>query len=383
MTTDNAQGVERVALWDRPWLLVLVGLAATIAAWSLAAVGQRGTGAWLLLGGGLLAGVRAITVRWPTAKLMLTAALVPLLAAQALDPSWDTVVLLFRLAAVVAVAAAGLLALPPRAQRQILSLLVVCHFGGIAAVIFSHAPPDAPASWLATQLEGRVYRPYLECLYLTSTYRFYTPRAQPETLLWAHLTYADGSGRWIKLPEADSRGNLTTLRMLQLNGMVQVDTNSDLSDELLAAREQAGKQFAPPMPELGDDMSQEYQPPTPDGKTFLESIARYLAHHYPHPDDPEQAVTGVKIYCVVHSFLTREEVLAQVDPDDPTTYLAYYQGHFGPDGKLKPSCSRMVQVNGSEVEIRQDHFLYWRIPIVRNEDGSITDYVQLHAELDD
>jgi hypothetical protein len=228
-----------------------------------------------------------------------------------------------------------------------------------------------------------VYRPYLEFLHLTSSYRFYTPRAQPETLLWAHLTYADGSRRWIKLPEADRQGRLTALRMLQMNGMVQVDTNSDLFEEVLAARKQAGKQFDPPMPELGDDVSQEYQPPTPEAKVILQSIARHLVHHYPHPDDPEQAVTGVKLYCVVHSFLTREDVLAQVDPNDPTTYLAYYQGDFGPGGKLKPSCSRMVQVNGSEVEIRQDHFLYWRLPIERNEDGSITDYVQLHAERDD
>jgi hypothetical protein len=377
------QDDQRAARWARPWLFLLVAMTATAAAWGLASVSESGTVVSLLLAVGLLTGALAITVRWPTPKLMLTAALLPLLAAHAVDPLWDSVRLVFYVGAVVALVGAGLLALSPQLQRLALSLLVLLHFGGIAAVTLSHPPPDTEPLWIASQLEARFYRPYLEFVYMTTSYHFYSPEAAPETLLWAQLTYADGERTWVHLPDPDSRGSLTDLRMLQLMPIVRLDPSADLSEEMLVARRRACTQFDPPMPEPGDDLAQEYQPPTPEGKALLASIVRHLARTNPHPSDPEQAVTGVKVYCVVHRLLTQNEFVAGMEADDPTTYLAYYQGDFTPDGELNPSCSTRVHLAGREVEVRQDPLLYWLIPTVYNDDGSITDYVLLHAGKDD
>jgi hypothetical protein len=90
-------------------------------------------------------------------------------------------------------------------------------------------------------------------------------------------------------------------------------------------------------------------------------------------------VIGVKIYRVVHRLLSPREFSEGLDANDPTTYQAYYQGDFAPSGKLKPSCFRVVRTRGGRVDVYQDPLLYWLIPIVRDSDGSLTDYVRLHA----
>jgi hypothetical protein len=306
---------------------------------------------------------------------------VPLLAAESVDTSWDSIRLVFRVAAFVAVAGSGLLALPPRLQRLALSLLLLVHFGGITAAIFSFPPPDAEASWLALQLKAKAYNPYLEFLYLNNSYGFYSQGDQPSRLLWFHITYADGQHRWIKVPEVgDGRVDLAGLRLGGLAWEVRPNDPPDVSEASLAARVAAGKRFDPPNPEPGADTGQEYHEPSPAAQSVLTSFARHVARSYPHPTDPARAVTGVRIYLVVHNFLTPYDLRAGCDPADPTTYYAYYQGDFGPDGRLKPSCLKVIPRANGEMEVRQAPLLYWHLPIVGAEDGSIVDYVKLHAE---
>jgi hypothetical protein len=287
-------------------------------------------------------------------------------------------------ATAVTLVAAGLLALPPRAQRLAVSLLVVVHFGGIATAIFADPPlPNASPSWLAAQLNARFYKAYLELLGLGCNYATYTYGDKPRVYLWFSVTYADGEQRWITVPGPDrSRSSLAYIRLLDLGWELEHAASSEVSEELLASRLQAGKRFDPPMPEPGDDLSQEYLEPTPYAKSLLSSIARHVARNYPHPGDPAQAVTGVKIYRVAHRFLTPAELRAGDDPNDPTTYLAYYQGDYKPDGQLSPSCSEIVRVATEDVEVRHDPLLYWLIPIVPLDDGTLMDYVALHAESD-
>jgi hypothetical protein len=200
--------------------------------------------------------------------------------------------------------------------------------------------------------------------------------------LWFYITYADGEQRWVKVPGPDwSRLSLTTIRLMDLGWELEANASSEVSAAMLAGRKEAGKHFSPPMPDPDDDLSQEYLEPSPRAKALLSSVARHVARSYPHPTDPEQAVTGVKIYRVAHRFLTPAEFRAGFDPNDPTTYLAYHQGDFEPDGRLKPSCSRVVRVaGGQQVEVRADPLLYWLLPVVPTDDGSITDYATLHAE---
>src|SRR5262249_27621266 len=125
------------------------------------------------------------------------------LAGRALDPSWDTLRLLCGVAAAVALAGAGLLALPARARRAALSLLVLFHFAAIASAIFSAAAPRESPSSLAAHLNARVFKPYLEFLYLETNYAFYSHGDKPAMHLWFYVTYADGEHRWVKVPGHD------------------------------------------------------------------------------------------------------------------------------------------------------------------------------------
>jgi hypothetical protein len=72
---------------------------------------------------------------------------------------------------------------PPRAQRFALSLLVVIHFGGIAAFIFANPAPSAFPSWLASQLHARIHKPYLEFMFLEANYALYSQGDRPSVEL--------------------------------------------------------------------------------------------------------------------------------------------------------------------------------------------------------
>src|SRR5262249_31092804 len=50
------------------------------------------------------------------------------------------------------------------------------------------------------QLWTYVYRPYLQFLYMTNAYHFYSPDPGPPNHLWFSVTYEDGSWEWVKYP---------------------------------------------------------------------------------------------------------------------------------------------------------------------------------------
>src|SRR5438552_18254185 len=100
------------SLLARPAMLVALGLAAVVVAASLADAPTKTVHRGMLVGLGMLAGAAAITVRVPSPRILLAAALVPFVASLAVAPAWDTVRLVLRLVAAAGMAGAVLLALP-------------------------------------------------------------------------------------------------------------------------------------------------------------------------------------------------------------------------------------------------------------------------------
>jgi hypothetical protein len=95
--------------------------------------------------------------------------------------------------------------LGPLARRVAVSGLIVFHFGGIAMA--GMMPPPTP--WVVSEIYGRVYRPYLEFLYLTNAYHFYAPDPGPSNFLFAYVEYRGPGGhhwRWVKVPDIDEQG---------------------------------------------------------------------------------------------------------------------------------------------------------------------------------
>jgi hypothetical protein len=372
--TDPKKGEPRDGPVINPWVPLLVGVGLAL----LAALLPKGSGTAGILArvvpvvAGLIAAGGAVSLRLRSAGaglderarsavLVAVAALVPLLGYAALDDvdpttrelKWDSVCLLFEVMTAVGVVGAVLLLLPRIARRVVISVLVLFHFGGILTAVTSVPPPGADPPWLTSQLWSRVYRPYLQFMYLNNAYHFYSPEPGPPTLLWFHLKYSDGSERWVRLPE---REQFHTRQEYQRRLALTESTNMlvpplpSFPRQAEDMRLMAGNTHSPPIPVhplMSSNMQCRF--PTTYSKKMVEAYARHAGHNYPAEKDASATVTRVTVFRVIHSMLSPEQMKDGMSPTDPTTYLAYYQGMFDRDGKQQNL---------------PDPFLYWLIPII-------------------
>ncbi|MBL8794315.1 MAG: hypothetical protein JNM56_10455 [Planctomycetia bacterium] len=247
-------------------------------------------------------------------------------------------------------------------SRTIVSLLVVIHFTAIVSSVMSVPSPGRDSSWLA-QSVGATLRPYIEFSYLVNAYRFYSPEPGPPSLLWFHLTYADGTSRWVKVPNPDDPkpdplGQEYTRRLSIGESTNQLLPLLDVPDIVKQRRITAGQLHDIPLlnhfrldyPDL-PAWTVQYRPPMEASRNLVSDYARHIAAKYPSEKDPNAEVTAVKVYRVVHRMLEpREMADPENAPNDPTTYWPYFQGEFTKNGDLKDP---------------NDPFLYWLIPIFK------------------
>jgi hypothetical protein len=366
--------------WKNPWPPVAVGLGLALACIFLPeSLGTTGTVVRVaLLVAGLLAaggGVwlrlhfagRTVNERATSAGLLALAALVPVLAFAACPAAWDSIRLFLGVLTAVTLSGGVLVLLPPVALRTAISVLVLLHFGGILTAVTSPAPPSGQQLWLSNQLWSRFYRFYLQFMYLNNAYHFYSPEPGPAPLLWFHLDYADGSERWVRLPERQQfhtrqeyqRRLALTESVNQLNPPMPVPPFFQARRMLAGGMNMNGMQpmgmlpvekgtlFIPPM--TGADASLQFRIPNPYSAFLTAAYVRHVVHDFPSEKDPTAEVTGVKVYRTVHLILDASMMADGMSPTDPTLYKPYYQGEFDKDGNLKDPTN--------------DPFLYWLIPI--------------------
>src|SRR5262249_1678511 len=101
---------------------------------------------------------------------------------------------------ILSLAGSLLVLLPPVDRKIFLSLFLLFHFGGMATAVTAIDPPNSTGPWVSKQLWTYVYRPYLQFLYMTNAYHFYSPDPGPPNHLWFSVTYEDGSWEWVKYP---------------------------------------------------------------------------------------------------------------------------------------------------------------------------------------
>ena len=341
-----------------------------------------------LILGGLVAAGAAIWLQPRHALLILASAGLVYLALWSLDPYWDSAFILMRVLLAVSLVAAFLVGLPwlmgwlyivfnhvssrPGEQDEAfargqvagvvaakagLSLLILLHFGGVATAILSTAPANAQPSWLANKA-WMWYRGYLEFAYLTNAYKFYSPDPGPAFLLWFRVEYADGSARWIKLPNREEHApdplaqEFTRRLSIVSLGVAQWENDSP-THEQRERRHARGLLDIPIHPYMPIDI--QFQVPTEPCRRYLKEYARHVAQHYPSEHKPALAITGIKIYRVTHTMLSPQQLAdPHVTPTDEWTFLPYFQGEFTRDGVLKDPT---------------DPLLYWMIPIYRTPIG--------------
>jgi hypothetical protein len=312
---------------------------------------------------------------------------------------WGTLGMFLRALFAVCLLAAALVLVSVRLRRLVLSLLIVLHLGGIVTACLN-SPPNNPL--LIQQLWTRIFRPYLEFMYLNNPYRFYAPEPNPASYLWFRLIYdtPEGSqqqGWWYKVPQLDDRGNslhavtLEYQRFLPLTAWVSanelppsltdvkgnvIDFYKDrLQRQPLDAN--AAPQVVVGVPKIegfripidaNQQLYYQYLKPTADARMLLSSYSRYVARNFAsHPEHADWRLNSMKIYRVVHKIPEQNWLSHDWPANDPVLYQPIYLGKYDAEGNL----------------MENDPFLYWVLPIVRANSyvpaSRIWDFARLHA----
>lgn len=366
-----------------PWVWVVAALAASLVAllFSSGLTGSLAVVRLLLLAPAVAAAGAAVLLRPKSPWVVGWASVAALFASfgaydQRAQAGWDSAGLLLWVVALFGGVCAVLLALPRPWRRAGVSVLILAHFVGILSAVTN----IAPAPWWSNQIWTRVYRPYLQFMYLNNAYHYYSPDPGPPDLLWFYVEYedtkdADGNTvenwRWVRVPDLDAatgqplrpdgrplRPYVQYSRRLSLAQNVNNMDAVPVTRERLARREAAGRIKDIPLPPLVEPGMQ-FRVPVPLAQKFLEAFARFAARHFKHQEHPELAVRRVKIYRVTHRILGPRELSEGIPPDDPTLYFPFYQGTYWPNG-LRTD----VYTEDGKLRLmpREDPFLWWYIP---------------------
>lgn len=312
---------------------------------------------------------------------------------------WDTMRLFLRVLTVVGLGGAALVLVSTRLRRLVLSFAFVLHFVGICTACMS-APP---APWLVQQTWVRVFRPYLEFMYLNNAYHFYAPEPGPSTYLWFRLIYTDDNlnefGWWFKVPNIDEKGRhhhavaLEYQRYLALcestapydqlpawvytNQFGALDIHPIFKNRLnlqpgMVVGEIRGAHPRVPLHPLIPQVQQVIIP-NESSRRLLSSYARFVARKYArHPEHENWTFKSVKVYRVIHSIPMVEWFVLRQSPADPVLYRPHYMGNYNAAGEV---------LDAKDGE--RDPYLYWLLPILRSDmndpNSEIRDFCRLHA----
>ncbi len=274
-----------------------------------------------------------------------------------MDASWDSLILASSVFTGVSLFIGIFVLLPLLAKKTTAICFVLFHFASIISAVTSIEPPNAPASWLATNLWAYYFRHYLTFAYLNNAYHFYSPEPGPPALLWSKIQYEDGTFRWFKIPNrTESPIQMHYQRMLSVTESTNVASSHspDNWEEKLQRRNLAGLANQPQITPLNRSMSQSYmfKEPADYSKRMLLSYALYLTKKFAHPTDkPSINIDNIKIYRVTHSIITPGDMSRGENALDPTLYYPYFMGSFDKNANL-------IDPN--------DPFLYFLLPITRN-----------------
>lgn len=297
-----------------------------------------------------------------------------LIITNSMDASWDSLILASSVFTVVSLLIGIFVLLPLLAKKTTAICFVLFHFAAIVSAVTSIEPPNAPASWLATNLWAYYFRHYLTFTYLNNAYHFYSPEPGPPALLWSKIQYEDGTFRWFKIPNrTESPIQMHYQRMLSVTESTNVASSHspDNWDEKLQRRNLAGLANQPQIAPLNRAMSQSnmFKEPAEYSKRMLLSYALYLTKKFAHPaDKPSIHINNIKIYRVTHSIITPGDMSRGENALDPTLYYPYFMGSFDKNANL-------IEPN--------DPFLYFLLPITRNsnpnEPSVLNNSLDIHA----
>jgi len=409
MARDPAAAPRLIPLPVHPWVFILGGLGLVLLSWLIGKMLPAAAFVRVILAlggaGSAIAGVVVRLRRCPwmlhdrieTAAMIATAGLSCLVGWFCMSEDWDSGKFLFGALFIVSLAGSMLVILPTVGRKIFLSLFVLFHFGGMATAITAIDPPNNTGPWVSKQLWARVYYPYLQFLYLTNAYHFYSPDPGPPSTLWFYVMYEDGSRTLVKFPDKkNSAVGMQYQRQLALpEHSFQALPNLPLSASQIQEVQLTQKDFRQPRGSWEDvyrrrengslhkypaswqekgktverglqipmiyerDLSiyNQYREPNPTSKELIASVARRVFLTAPKKLDEagnEVPVKSVKAYRITQWIVTPQELAKGMDPWEPTKRLPYFLGEFDGEGTLVD---------------QYDPFLYWYLPVINAQEG--------------
>jgi hypothetical protein len=324
---------------------------------------------------GMLAVGLAVSLRPKLVPLLALASVTSLVARAGFHPDWDSGRMLCVFGAIVAGVAAILMALPVNYRRVAVSVLVLLHFGAILGQVT--APGAQP--WIGNQIASCVTRPYVQFVYLTNAYHFYSPEPGPAHILWFCINYdtpleeegekdVDGKpkiektkieqGSWFTLPRRpeDMKDplSLSYYRRLSITETAYAPAEmGEPTGEQMRARisRASGKDGIRFHPEFRPETRQ-FLPPNQEVRDHI--LPEYVKHVARDPEaqhtNPHIKIKSIKVYMVTHRLLTPAQLAEyNIGFYDPPTYLPYFMGEYDVDGNILR---------------RDDPMLYWLVPII-------------------
>jgi len=295
--------------------------------------------------------------------------------------SWDSAVLLFRVATVVSALGALVILLPSVGRRIVVSLVILFHLGGILTAVTS----VTPAPWVSIQVWTTVYRPYLYFLWLNNAYHFYSPQPGPANLMWFCIEYdpdPDGTQnfRWVLVPDLDEEARPVNPDGSHVFSGTEYTRRLSLAEyagnggivpwniyQLLGQRLQAGQIDGIGLLDphkLAYD--KQYREPDSRSKRWIQTYVRHVANTYKHHHKPDLPVKSVKFYRVIHQILEPDQLNAGMNPNESDLYWPFYCGKFDKDGNFTDDCVKIwIDSAGRYQTELRDPYLYWLIPYDR------------------
>jgi hypothetical protein len=317
---------------------------------------------------------------------------------------WDSLRLFLGVLTAVALVGAGLLLLPVGPRRIILSILILLHFGGILTAVMI-APPTP---WVFRQLWGRLYRPYLQFLYLNNAYHFYAPEPGPSCFLWFRVEHqnlnnpADKIYSWVEFPKIREDGtpdypfSLLYQRRLAMTDHVQHWDTTPPPDRKLTGQVAKFYEYLwkwrylcsnmPPNNVTEEELAkvpikvpfypanliainQQFREPTFYAKKMIQSFAYHMLKE--PSKHPGYKVASVKVYKVVHVVSSDAMIAAGIEPTNPILYQPYYMGKFKLEPSYEPGKEIALLVDEPKFDEKGmlksgDPLLYWLLPMLPN-----------------
>lgn len=290
-----------------------------------------------------------------------------------LPERWGSLGVLFQLLAWASLSAGALTALPRWLRQPLLCLLITAHLAIVGCGLVNDPGPEDAPPYLPAQIQSRLTGPYLEALGLGRPLGSPGLAWRPPAAVWMRLRWSDGAAQWRRIPEEDGPRSQQRQRESALAAALLRPTSPapPWLAELARRRVEAGERHTPPIPPAHGPLELQYREPTPEARILLASLVRRVARLATHPKSGAAALESVQVYAGEWASVPPEDLARGRSPADPTLLSVFYLGKFTPEGALLDPTG--IEWEGARprlgpqgrVIVRQDPFLYWRLPITR------------------